>query len=246
VAIAGLLGVLIVMAHPSPGSGATAVGVKNNISAIFFAPDGPGPFPGVLVLATSAGVKQADRTFAGRLAGEGYVCLVPSYLEAYGAIGDERSLGFTTYASQIYADFVQAADVLKHHDKVGGGKVGVVGFSNGGYFAMWLAATGKIQAGVSYYGALSGNYTDNAQTRFRGVFTAHSSPVLILHGEQDRTVPVRAARRLVGILQAAGAPYEAYFYPGADHRFERGGDAAATADAWQRTLAFLGKYLKQQ
>ncbi len=235
--------------RPSPGSGATGtltVGVKNNISAVFFAPDGPGPFPGVLVLETSAGVKQADWAFAGRLAGEGYVCLVPSHLEAYGAIGQERSLGFTTYASQIYADLVQAADVLKRHDKVGGGKVGAVGFSNGGYFAMWLAATGTIQAGVSYYGALTGSATDIAQTRFRGVFAAHSSPVLILHGEQDRTVPVQAARRSVGILQAAGAPYEAYFYPNADHSFERGGDAAATADAWRRTLAFLGKYLKQQ
>jgi len=101
-------------------------------------------------------------------------------------------------AGPIYADLVDAVTVLQHTGGVNGAKIGAVGFSNGGYFALWLAATSKVQARVSYYGALSGAGTDKSLARFAQVFTASSSPVLILHGTADDTVPVAAAREHFG------------------------------------------------
>jgi dienelactone hydrolase len=118
----------------------------------------------------------------------------------------------------------------------------------GGYFALWLAATGQVQAGVSYYGALTGAGTDRSLDRFRQAFTNTSSPVLILHGVNDSTVPIGKAKELDGILTMAKTPHAFYPYAGADHRFERsGGDEneAAAADAWQQTQAFLNKILKE-
>jgi len=151
-------------------------------------------------------------------------------------------------AGPIYADLVDAVTVLQHTGGVNGAKIGAVGFSNGGYFALWLAATTKVQARVSYYGALSGAGTDKSLARFAQVFTASSSPVLILHGTADDTLPVAAAQRLASILDATGSPYQIQIYEAAGHRFERdlasAADQSAATDAWQRTLSFLGEYLK--
>ena len=220
------------------------VGVNREIAATLIAPDGPGPFPAVLVLHTSGGLQDADIAFAQELSRKGYVCLVPEFLDAYGITAQKRRATFTTFATEIFEDFTAAAGTLRAHPKVAGGKVGAVGFSNGGYFAMWLAATGKIAAGVSYYGALSGAGSDTSLDRFREAFAAGSSPVLVLHGTQDSIVPIGRAKRLVGILRTARTTHEVRFYDGAGHRFERdAGGEAAMEDAWTRTVAFLGRTL---
>jgi carboxymethylenebutenolidase len=224
------------------------VGVRGAMKATLIAPDGPGPYPAVLVLHTSGGLKPGDIAYAKRLAAEGYVTLVPAFLDAYGLASFSRQESFTTYADRIYADFVDAIAKLRANPKVAGGKVAAVGFSNGGYFAMWLAATGKVDAGVSYYGALSGAGSDKSLSRFNAVFKAASSPVLILHGTSDRTVPVAAAERLEGIVEKAGSPVAIHLYKGVDHSFDRNlrNDATrdAAADAWERTQRFLGERLR--
>jgi carboxymethylenebutenolidase len=224
------------------------VGVKQNMRASLITPAGNGPFPAILLLHTSGGLRQEDIDYGQRLAREGYVVLVPAFLEAYGISSRGRQETFTTAAEPIYADLLAALDMLKRDPRVAGSKLGAIGFSNGGYFAIWLAATGKVQAGISYYGALSGGGSDRELNRFKGAFNNHSSPVLILHGTDDRTVPIAAAEHLNRITAGAGSPHEFHPYDGAGHEFDRSGssqDKAAAADAWQRTLAFFGKYLKQ-
>lgn len=224
------------------------VGVNKGMNAQLITPDGPGPYPAILVLHTSGGLQSGDVEYAKRLVQEGYVALIPSFMEAYGIRAKTRQLSFTTSAEPLYADFVSILDLLRHNEKVAGKKIGAIGFSNGGYFALWLAATGQVQAGVSYYGALTGAGTDKSLSRYRQVFSKTSAPVLILHGIDDSTVPVNKAIELDSILNAAQTRHEFYQYPGAEHRFERDrgadNDAAAT-DAWGRTQAFLSRILKE-
>jgi carboxymethylenebutenolidase len=49
-------------------------------------------------------------------------------------------------------------------------------------------------------------------------------------------------------LKAAGAKYEAFFYPGVEHGFNNDTtpryDARAAALAWQRTLGFFARTLR--
>ena len=224
------------------------VGKHREMTATLFVPDGPGPFPAILVLHTSGGLRHADIAYAERLSREGYVTLVPEFLDAYGVTPQKRRNSFTIFAEDIYDDFNAAIATLKSHPKVAGGKVGAVGFSNGGYFTAWLAATGKIAAGVSYYGAYNGAGTDNGLDRFSEAFTANSAPLLVLHGTSDGTVNIRVARHLLGIMTKAGAPFQSHFYEGADHVFEREieSDAAKARaeDAWKRTLDFFNRHLK--
>jgi dienelactone hydrolase len=127
--------------------------------------------------------------------------------------------------------------------------------------------TGKVRAAVSYYGAYTAAGTDVDEAHFRAAASATSSPLLILHGQSDDTVPVQAARRLATILDAVHAPYVIELYPATGHAFDRGGfvgstafrnsatknaraggdsgDDAAEADAWARTLDFFKNFLPQ-
>jgi carboxymethylenebutenolidase len=222
------------------------VGVKNAMTAQLVLPDRPGPHPAILLLHTSGGLQAGDLQFAQRLAHEGYAVLVPAFLDAYQITAKTRQATFTTYAADIYADFVASLESLGQNKEIDGKRVATIGFSNGAYFALWLAASGKVQAGVSYYGALTGAGTDRSLARFHEAFDQKSAPVLILHGTDDATVPFAKAAELDALLSAAQARHEFQSYPGAGHRFDReGGPAneAAAADVWPRTLKFLSEAL---
>ena len=247
--LAAVVAALLLVRAAAAGAATTSdvtIGVAHNMHAFLVAPDGPGPYPAVLVLHTSGGLKPADLDFAKRLADQGYVCLVPSFMDAYRITPQGRAATFTTYGDRIYADFVGAIAMLRQNDKVKGGKVGAVGFSNGGYFATWLALTDKVDAAVSYYGAYSAAGADRGLARFRAVAHAGGAPLLMFHGGNDSTVPIATAEHLSAILAAAHTPFEFQKYGAAGHGFERNGTASdAAADAWRRTLAFFAMHLKQ-
>lgn len=223
------------------------VGVGQKLEATLYKPAGAGPFPGVIVLHTSSGLRPADLAYASRLADEGYVCLVPDFFTAYGLSQDTRRDTFTRHAQAIYADFVSAIDTLKKTEGVRADRIGAVGFSNGGYWALLLAAKGAVQAGVSYYGAVNGAGTDNSLNAFRSSFTSGSSPVLVLHGARDDIVLPRHAEYLKSVLADAKAPYEFQMYESAGHSYERGKqpDRSAADDSWQRTLRFFDATLRK-
>jgi dienelactone hydrolase len=228
------------------------VGAKKKMAAHLILPEGQGPFPAVLVLHTSSGLRPKDLDYAKRLAGEGYVCLVPAFMEAYGITNQTRQATFTTYGDEIFADLVDAVELLKKRPEVAQEKIGAVGFSNGGYWAMLLAARAKIRAGVSYYGAFTAAGADRSLKRFQQVFTKESSPVLILHGSRDTTVHADSVQRLFSILDEKKSPYDGKIYSGAGHSYDRAGDgidakadADAAADSWTRTLAFFRQHLSK-
>lgn len=244
----GLLVAAIILATPTLAAETSVkTGATENMNATLFTPDGPGPYPAMLLMHTSGGLQPADLDYAKRLMQEGYVVLVPQFMAAYNITGRTRVDTFTVRAQAVFNDFGAALDQLRANPKVDAKKLAAIGFSNGGYFAVWLAAAGKVQAGISYYGALSGAGSDREQLRFRGVINDKSSPMLILHGSNDGTVPIAQAALLDQLLTGAKVAHEYVKYDGAEHRFERDSgkeNEAAAADAWRRTLAFLKNNLK--
>jgi len=224
------------------------VGVGQKLDATMYKPAGAGPFPAVLVLHTSSGLRPPDHRYASQLADEGYICLVPDYFTAYRLEQANRALTFTTHAQSIYADLLSAIDTLKKTEGVRADRIGAVGFSNGGYWALLLAAKGDIQAGVSYYGAMTGAGTDRALSALRAAFSSSSSPVLVLHGARDDVVLPRYAESLKSLLAEAKSPSEFQLYESAGHSYDRGKqpDNAATTDSWQRTLRFFDTALNKK
>lgn len=224
------------------------VGVEKNMEATLYTPDGPGPFPTVLVLHTSLGLTEADRQYCARLAREGFICIAPAFLRAHGIRLETKMETFTTEREAIMADLRQIIGELDRLPNARPGAVGAVGFSNGGFFSVLLAARGSVRAGVAYYGALAGVGQTLPENPVLQSFTAASAPVLVLAGENDTTIGIPPVRRLEEIMRAAGAPHEVIFYRDAEHGFDRNklrpGNGAAGADAWLRTLAFLRSNLR--
>jgi carboxymethylenebutenolidase len=221
------------------------VGVRKNMESTLYVPKGPGPYPTILVMHTSSGISEADRGYCANLAREGYICQAPAFLRAYGITsGELRKNSFTTDARAILEDFRSIVLEMQAMPMAKKGAACVVGFSNGGYFAAMIASGGRVKAAVSYYGTFTGAMTDPTLSRMRERWTANSAPLLILAPEGDTTIGVKIPRQLEAIIKAVGAPYEIKWYPGAGHDFDRAGttgpnNAAAAADAWQRTLAFF-------
>jgi dienelactone hydrolase len=145
--------------------------------------------------------------------------------------------------------------------------VGVVGFSLGASKALLLAARRPaIRAVVAYYGTYDVRISKFASVLPPGavapspVDTAGQiqAAVLLLNAEQDDETPPDQTERMVAALQ--GKTFELVRYPKGRHMFEREPqyhppgnrtkfgtiteyDADAARDSWQRTLAWLRKYL---
>jgi len=110
-------------------------------------------------------------------------------------------------------------------------RIGLLGFSLGAYLALSAAAIdARIQAVVEFFGGMP---------KEMKLFTRRLCPVLILHGEQDKTVPVEEAYHLQQILEKKQIAYEMQIYPGVGHGFS----GEVWRDAGLRTLAFLQKHL---
>jgi carboxymethylenebutenolidase len=71
--------------------------------------------------------------------------------------------------------------------------------------------------------------------------------VLGIFGDQDQSIPVDSVKQFEQALNEIGVINEIYIYPGVGHAFANpSGDNYApkeTADAWEKTLAFLDKYI---
>jgi carboxymethylenebutenolidase len=220
------------------------VGLRRNMEATLFVPKGAGPFPTILEMHTSGGISESDRSYCASLAREGYICIAPAFLRAYGITSETRRKSFTSDAHAIYDDFVNIIRYQQDLPQAKRGATGAVGFSNGGFFAALLAATSAVRAAVSYYGAFNGAGTDVMLSNMQSRWRANSAPILILAGENDATIGTKAPRILESIIRGAGGRYELKMYPDTGHDFDRSGvtgpgNAAATADAWRRTLTFL-------
>ena len=72
-------------------------------------------------------------------------------------------------------------------------------------------------------------------------------PILGIFGNQDQAIPVEEVKQFETALNADRIPNEIHIYPGVGHAFANpSGDNYApkeTADAWQKTLAFLNRYV---
>jgi carboxymethylenebutenolidase len=126
------------------------------------------------------------------------------------------------------------ADVKKMPDS--NGKVGLVGFSNGGNLSAHATPLDKnIDASVVYYGGVS---------RVPGYEAKRFPPMMIFHGEADTREPIERGRKLFDTVKALGGPVEFHSYPGINHGFGQNLGTPAADDAFQRALGFLDKNLK--
>jgi carboxymethylenebutenolidase len=110
-------------------------------------------------------------------------------------------------------------------------KIGLIGLSLGSSVALAAGSQGlPIEAIADWYGSLPDSFFYKLKAM---------PPLLILHGERDRNIPVSSARQLQKLCELKHLTCESHLYSDQAHGFS----GAALLDAQQRTLAFFAKYL---
>jgi carboxymethylenebutenolidase len=133
----------------------------------------------------------------------------------------------------IWADRVRAVVSQALARDESSGKVGLLGFSNGGFLAVRSAAADeRVAALVVFYGGLPGKLE-----------IARLPPLLVLHGDADRVVPLSLGQVLVDKAHALGGVAELVVYPGAAHGFDFHPERTDARDASERALSFLERQL---
>ncbi len=213
-----------------------AAGSNGRTTTGYLAVPASGRGPGVLVLHAWWGLNEFFKSLCERLAGEGFVALAPDLYHGRTAasIDGAKQLMSTLNSDEASLDITGAIDYLLAQQATQGDKVGVIGFSMGGAWALQLDQ--HVAAIVTFYG-LGDPQDVTANAAFLGHFA-----------DPDEFESIEDARQLEELIRASGREVTFHIYSGAQHWFfeEDRPDAynpEAAQLAWERTLAFLHTHL---
>lgn len=180
------------------------------MTAELLLPDRPSQM-GVLIIHSWWGRSQSFLSFGEALANDGFVVAVSDLYEGKLARteAEARSLRKSPRRVPMYRSL--EADLAALRDQMASEhpRVGVVGFSMGGHWAVWLSQRPEyaVSATVLYYAARGGNFRHS-----RSNFLAH-------YANDDPWVSKSARRNMEKAIHAADCPYRSFDYPGAGHWF---------------------------
>lgn len=220
------------------------VNYYGNATGYLVQPEGQANLPAVVLIHEWWGLNQYIKDAADQLAAEGYVVLAADlYSSEVATVPDrarELSSSVRNNSAEALNNLHAAVEHLSEMPNVNSSRIAALGWCFGGGFSMLFAlnTTQPLAATVIYYGNL---VTDEEQ------LSTIEWPVLGVFGTEDQAIPVETAREFDAALDSAGVINEIYIYEGVGHAFANpSGDNYApeeTADAWEKTLAFLSKYV---
>lgn len=227
-----------------------ANGVPEQIPVRLLKPDGPGPFPAVVIMHDCSGLgprsSGAPDRWARELAGRGYVIVIPDSFTTRGHAGgvcsDPSPRRAEVSPIRRARDAYAALAFVRTLPYVDGSRVGLMGGSHGGSttLASMVAPesdreplandkrSGFTAAVALYPGCASrlGTWRVVRQSGASGPITGYTAtykslaPLLILIGENDDWTPADACRKLTESAQQAGYPVAIKVYPRAHHSFD--------------------------
>ena len=236
---------------------------------------GEGPYPGVVLLPSCAGVADGDYDWVQRYVTTGYVVLVVDSNTPRGVAANCR-LPVAVTLDQIAEDTSAALAHLRSRTFVDGERLGIVGFSWGTMAALRISGASyqrRLSQGAAglraiafFYGSC-GTHSSNPESRANTNNLSDDlvTPTMMFLGGLDTEAQPGFCTEKADRLKDRGLPIDFKLYPQATHAFdksiwgvsgrtvdsgERGKhtyryDPAATADAWSKTLAFFERELRQ-
>jgi len=228
-------------------------------------PEGDGPFPAVLLLHACFGnLGHVDR-WARTLQSHGYVAVVVNSMAARGLNGhfDNVSVcsGLVLRPDDRARDITLSIDKLARLDRVDTARIGVIGFSHGGwtvleYLGQADNAATEVGSGAARAAVISvvvvypycGGEVESGLHRW-----PNDVRVLMLLAENDRTVGTTTCQNIARDLSAQGHAVTLYIYPDVEHGYDvepelvwghdERYDEAAAADTRERIIEYLGETL---
>lgn len=223
-----------------------------------FRPQGSGAWPAVVFFMDAFGVRPDLRGMAERLAGHGYVVVLPNLYYRSGdyapfdpkqvaAGGPERdrfrSMIDSISGPMVMRDMDAIVARLDRDPAVRTGPMGVVGYCMGGRFALSAAGTfpERIAAAASLHGTtLATDRPDSPHLLAQRM----RAQLYIGIAELDEGFPVAQRERLERALTEANVAYSVEIYEGARHGFAVAGHLVFDHDASERHWANLVRLFK--
>jgi carboxymethylenebutenolidase len=225
-----------------------------------FTPDGPGPWPGVVMYPDAGGVRETFYEMAAKLAGFGYAVLLPDVyyrngdwapFEMASVFGDEKErnrlmsmIGSLT-PDKVTSDAAAFFDYLAARPEVSGDRFGVCGYCMGGRISVMLAGRlpDRVAAAASFHGG--GLVTDSPDSPHL-LADAMTATMYVGGAENDPSFTADHAEQLDKALTAAGVQHTIEWYQAA-HGFavpdNAPYDAAAAERHWTAMTETFGAAL---
>ncbi len=197
---------------------------------------------------------------------QGFVVMAIEYRGSSGYAREFAGLSYGDWGGGQTLDTVAAGEWLKAQPYIT--NVGIYGGSYGGYMTLHaiVAAPDLFQAAVDMYGNTNkvtahrycdrvgrvfvardywGRYPEEMQELMDRASTHHSlhkitTPLLIMHGSEDKRVPPEESEQVAAIMQQSGLPHEYVVYRGEGHGFRK---REHRIDCYTRMLGWFHTYL---
>lgn len=246
---------------PAPAGQPRAIRTADGTAdALLFAPEGQGPWPGVLLYTDIMGSRPLFQVMAQRLADSGFAVLLPNLFYRSGPPSDpplsvHRSGEFARLLSrasglgrtEIERDSDAYLSALRAEPSVAEGPMGCVGYCMSGAFAIFTAHAHpeqQVKAVVSFHG---GHLASGGPASPAAAAAATQARFYFGLAETDAFMTPAMIQSLRATLDAAGTRYEAEVFAGTYHGFAIA-DAAFEPHAaerhWARLTGFLSEALK--
>ncbi|OMF14254.1 peptidase S9 family protein [Paenibacillus amylolyticus] len=203
------------------------------------------------------------------LAAQGYAVV---YINPRGGLGYGQQFVDACrgdYGGGDYRDLMESVDyVLSQYEFIDESRLGVTGGSYGGFMTNWIVGhTDRFKAAVtqrsisnwlSFYGVsdigyfftedqIGGNAWDDTEKLWKHSPLAYvgnvSTPLLILHGEQDLRCPIEQAEQLYIALKRRKQTTRLVRFPGANHELSRGGHPHLRVRRLEHIAGWFNEYL---
>ena len=231
-------------------------GGGDQIHAYIARPDGPGPYPGVVLVHHAPGWDEFYREFARRFAEHGYIAICPDLYcrHGHGSPDDvaARVRGEGGVADdQVVAD-AEAAMAWVKAQPASNGKVGIIGTCSGGRHAVLVASR------VSGFGAVGDLWgggvvaspdqlTEKRPVAPIDLTPSLDAPLIGLFGNEDRSPSPDQVDQHEAALQQHGKAYMFHRYDGAGHGFfyyhTPSYRQQQAMDGWNKVAEFFTQHL---
>lgn len=200
-----------------------------------------GPHRSVVLVQEWWGLVPHIEEVARRFARAGFVALAPDLYHGRATTNPEEARILATNLDTEHAlrEIAGAARYLKRMDQVQPKWSGIIGWSLGGGLAISAAGlSGDFAAAAAFY----------ARPAQPDLIPRLQTPLLCLYAEKDESIPQDWVRDFDRQLSSYHIPHEMVVYPGVGHAFFNDTrpdtySEKAAQDAWDRTLAWLRRYL---